>query len=78
MINPTQDDIGRRVTFVRNKNSRLFVGGQYIPLPSEPITQEAFIHSFNATYVNVQMYNWANSPKTANPRPVLRGQLEWG
>jgi hypothetical protein len=77
MISPTQNDIGRRVIFVRNKNARQFVGGQYIPLLSTPITQEGYIHSFNADYVFVAMSNYV-TPNTISPRPVLRGQLEWG
>ena len=77
MINPTAADIGRRVVYTKNNNSRQYINGQWILLLSDnPITTEGFVHSFNNDYVHVQMYNWV-SPKTSNPRPILRWQLEW-
>ena len=72
MITPTSYDIGRKVIYIMNINSRMNISGQWITLSPEPYTQEVKILSFNSDYVFILLGN------QINPRPVLRAQLEWG
>ena len=78
MINPTKNDIGRRVNCV-NHNSRVYVGGEWRLLPSKIVMEEFIIHSFNADWVFVQLYD-PNNPGVSgarSPRPRTRVELEW-